>query len=443
MSYYFYGEYGYEEPQRAPAPPAVVKAQLGPESHLMDDLLLAPCLTTRDLLSLSEAATWLLSYRNQLKGVKIEAWRDGVTPAMLMAQKCLHTLHVGTGKPLLELTAYLRGEGGATTGATLCRLILKHTRHKPDLDTVVEGLGALLAEGGCPALQELDFSSMSVGRAAASHLCKGLAGCAELRYLHVPYGRVYLMAVAEALERGVWPKLRVLGLPTSVDYEAWDAVVKALHACPRPALRDLRVRLAPGATGLGDALRGGACRGLQSLKLEGSLSAAADALADALREGACPDLTELRLTTTGLGPQGVRALSEAVPPGGLASLEELEVMDNSILDEGVVALAEALGEGACPRLRRLSLPMVGMGDEGCKAVAQAVREGGLPSLQRLDLFNNQIGDIGVEALIEAVEARPETNLLEIGVHVNEAVSEDSKERLMIASEERFWTALDV
>jgi hypothetical protein len=251
-----------------------------------------------------------------------------------MVQKRLHTIHVGAAEVLEPLTAYLRGEGGATTGATLRRLILEDKRYEVDLDTAVEELGALLAEGRCPALEELNSISLYGADASHPHLYKGLQGCAELRYLNVPFGREYLMAVMEALERAAWPKLRVLEFPIHFGDQASDAVVKAFRACPRPALRTLCVRLLPGATGLGDALRSGACRGLRSLGLQGSLSADLEALGGALGEGACPDLRELQVITNGVGPQLARALSEAVRAGGLASLEELRVMGDASLTRG-------------------------------------------------------------------------------------------------------------
>jgi hypothetical protein len=43
-----------------PAPPAVVKAELGPGSLLQEEMLLAPLLEMDELLYLSEAATWLV-----------------------------------------------------------------------------------------------------------------------------------------------------------------------------------------------------------------------------------------------------------------------------------------------------------------------------------------------------------------------------------------------
>jgi hypothetical protein len=140
----------------------MVKAQLGPGSRLLDDLLLAPFLTTRDLLSLSATATWLRPYRNLLRDIKIKAWRDDVTPARLKGQRHLHTVHVGAAEVLGRLAVSLRGEEGASPGVTLRRLIL-------EWEEALEK-DVWLAEGGSPLLEELDMSNATLDRAGASHV---------------------------------------------------------------------------------------------------------------------------------------------------------------------------------------------------------------------------------------------------------------------------------
>jgi hypothetical protein len=145
----------------------VVKAQLGAGSRLLDDLLLAPCLTTRDLLSLAATATWSRPYRNLLRDIKIKTWRDDVTPARLVAQKHLRTVHVGAAEVLGRLVVSLRGEEGASPGATVRRLILEW---EEALEKDVRELGTWLAEGGSPLLEELDMSNATLDRAGASHV---------------------------------------------------------------------------------------------------------------------------------------------------------------------------------------------------------------------------------------------------------------------------------
>jgi hypothetical protein len=96
-----------------------------PGSRLLDDLLLAPFLTTRDLLSLSATAIWLRPYRTLLRDIKIKEWRDDVAPAVLRDQRHLHTLHVGSVEVLGRPAVSLRGDEEASPGVTLRRLILE------------------------------------------------------------------------------------------------------------------------------------------------------------------------------------------------------------------------------------------------------------------------------------------------------------------------------
>jgi hypothetical protein len=79
----------------ATAPLAVVKAALGPGSLLQEEMELAPFLGTRDLLWLSQAAKWLLPYRNQLGEVVFARWCKYRTTAMLLLQRRLHTIRWG------------------------------------------------------------------------------------------------------------------------------------------------------------------------------------------------------------------------------------------------------------------------------------------------------------------------------------------------------------
>jgi hypothetical protein len=395
-----------------------VRAQLGPGSRLQDDLLLAPLLRNRDLLSLSATATWLRPYRNQLGGVKIRAWRDGVTPAMLAGQRRLHTIVVAGAKVLPGLAVSLRrrGEGGASLGVTLRRLKLAWWTGAPVLADGLRGLGEMLAEAGCPALQELRLSCSPLGADGASHLAQGLGGCGELRILTVQCDLAEFRPLVTALERGVCPRLQSLfvGVPGSQDGRAvGESLAKALQAYPRPALQELTLNDLPVGQNFDHALRTGACRGLNSLILiyGGTEAVGVLALAEALGEGGCPDLRVFWLEATGLGPQAAQALAQAMRAGYLACLEDLRLSKNKILDEGVVALGEALGEGACPRLQILQLTTVGMGDEGCRALARALREGGLPALEQLDLHDNEIRQDGEAALAEAVEAAARTELI--------------------------------
>jgi hypothetical protein len=97
-----------------PAPPAVVKAILGPGSLLQEEMLLAPFLDTGDLLDLSEAAPWLEPYRNQLAEILVMRARHSRATAVLHMQRRLHTIRLGgchTRGPLVRQHAVFRGDG--------------------------------------------------------------------------------------------------------------------------------------------------------------------------------------------------------------------------------------------------------------------------------------------------------------------------------------------
>jgi hypothetical protein len=375
----------------------MVKAQLGPESHLLDDLLLAPLLTTRDLLSLSATAPWLLSYRNLLRDIKVKTWHEGVVATLLTKQTRLQTMYVGTGMVLGRLTRSLRGEGGASLAVTLRRLIVgREEGEAPASEDDFRELGLWLAEGRCPLLEELDMSlAPRMDPAGAWHVCYGLKGCPELRSLQA--GRSNLQVLAAALQHEICPKLEHLRLAGGTQGDALGGI---LLACPRPTLRDLHITSMNLGSNLGEALRSGACRGLKTLRLELVNFEATGVLAwgEAVAEGACPDLTVLSLTNIFMGPQWVHALAQVVRAGALIRLEELRITYSPIDDEGVVALAEALGEGGCPRLRDLRLVAVGMGKQGYKTIAKAVQGGGMPSLKRLDLWDGLTGHAGLSCL---------------------------------------------
>jgi hypothetical protein len=106
--------YSYFCDGRRPAPPAVVKAILGPGSLLQEEMLLAPFLEVDEPLRLSEAARWLEPYRNQLGAVKIERWCQ--FRAVFQGQRRLHTIRLRVDSEsrtaFKELKAVRRGEHG-------------------------------------------------------------------------------------------------------------------------------------------------------------------------------------------------------------------------------------------------------------------------------------------------------------------------------------------
>jgi hypothetical protein len=398
----------------ATAPQFMAKDQLGAGSRLLDDLLLPPLLKTRDLLSLAATATWLRPYRNHLGDIKIKAWHDDVTPAMMRGQRHLRTLHVGSVEVLGRLAVSLRGEGAASPGSTLRRLILEWEEEpvfKPGTWSGVQELGMWLRRG-CPLLEEMDMSRARLSGFQTMSLFFNLQqGCPELRCLKPPTGST--AALAAMLEQGWCPKIQQLTVSCVYFH---SRLAEVLRAFPSPALRDLHLISSNVGPDFGDALRSGACPGLRVLRLESPVfeeGPSSMALAKALGEGACPDLTVLSLQATSLGPQGARALTQAMRAGGLARLQQLRLARTRFTSEEAVALGEALGEGACPDLTVLLLNDTGLGPQGAQAMAQAMRAGGLVRLEELRLSKNPILDEGVVALAEALGEGACLNLREI------------------------------
>jgi hypothetical protein len=121
-----------------PAPPAFVKAMLGPGSLLHDEMLLAPFLRTRGLLRLSEAAAWLEPYRNQLGEVKIGWWSPFRTASLLMGLRHLHTIRLGGLQTPGVVAESLRAEPERKLGRSVLRLIFSW------------GFGGMRLEGTTP-----------------------------------------------------------------------------------------------------------------------------------------------------------------------------------------------------------------------------------------------------------------------------------------------------
>jgi hypothetical protein len=361
------------------------------------------------------ATPWLKPYRNQLGAVWIDKWCDLVTPAMLSGQRRLHTIRLESFSSVSSLMRCLRGEQGGRPGLRLRCLILGRgatvqergellvvafrgllqqeqqllqqlqqqqqqqqlqqlqqqlqqqlggvLQHRPWQEAPEEemtDLWASLADGVCPALEELDiFKSTSLGPTAPLHLRQGLVGCPELRRLRLNLFDVddaSIAALAEALERGLFPKLESLDIEEGgVRHMKVNEVIgPALQACPRPALRELRTMCHDSCQALIDALRWGACPGLTTLGLCLFNEEGEDVVM--LVEGlkACP---HLRVLSLGVSPQVVvhRSLADAMREGGLPCLEQLQVVGATVGNDDVVALAETLEARVGPKLRLLVL----------------------------------------------------------------------------------------
>jgi hypothetical protein len=215
-------------------------------------------------------------------------------------------------------------------------------------------LWACLEQGVCPTLQELDLHKIYLpGKKAARCLRQGLPGCPDLRRLRLfLHDDQTLVALAAALEQGLYPKLEALIATVSPVFFNWnvhggEVFAAALRAFPRPGLQELDLQdfqaLAPG---LVEALRSGVCRGLTRLSLEAKdfkdlarMEDVPEALAT------CPHLREftLEFSSERNGDTLCRALAEAVREGTLPCLDHLTLLVGGVTDDNVRALAEALG----------------------------------------------------------------------------------------------------
>lgn len=124
-----------------------------------------------------------------------------------------------------------------------------------------------------------------------------------------------------------------------------------------------------------------------------------------LLHGACPRLE--RLTIAGgkeLGDDDVVGLARALEGGAPCNhtLRRLSLSSSGIGPRGVKDLAIAFTRGACPNLQLLNLAEAAMMDEGVAELATAMEAGALPSLIVLDLSDVEMGAAGRTALFNAL-----------------------------------------
>jgi hypothetical protein len=374
---------GYKTNRRVPEVvdlgPATVDAVLGPGSRLQVEMLLAPFLGTRDLLRLSEAAKWLLPYRNQLGGVKIGWWFRSRTAAMLAHQRRLHTIRLEATESLASLVASLKGGLAWHPGRTVRRLILGSSLALdnaapalPGADPSTRGswagrkisggegimreLWAGLNGGCCPELTALEMPEPRLVSAGATYLRQGLSTC-PIRALRLSVAdKAATEALASAIKWGVYPTLITLDV-TAVGWaraEGCEVIIAAMHAHPRRGLRGLTLRAFTLTELFIRALHAGAFRWLTGLTLSSVTFHTTDAGAfiEALEGGACPKLRSLYLHHMALTPRGIPQLCQALGDWTtmLRRLEDLELRGNHISDQDLVMLGETLrgGGGVCP-----------------------------------------------------------------------------------------------
>jgi hypothetical protein len=333
-------------------------------------------LSTRDLLSLSEAAAWLVPFREQHRSLRLLSadeyiGRHGtmaVLPAALARlvarQSRLEHLQVDDAAVLPLSPDAGEGEGflQVGTGTRLRHLRLSRLRRG---GWEARRLGLALRMAAWPGLEHLAVATTGVG-------CPGL--------------RHAVMALAD----GACPLLTRLELK----YETW-----ALGDQP------------PGddvAEALAAAMAAGGLRACEELALSGVMLSPAGVAALAMpgREAFCPRLTCLRLCGAGVGVGAARALARAMGRGALEPLQTLDLAENPLRDEGLLALAAAWRLGAGRGLRVLGLGAVEAGNVGVVGLAQAMKEGALPGLHVLILANNRkVRTTGVQSAESVLVSR--------------------------------------
>jgi hypothetical protein len=211
-------------------------------------------------------------------------------------------------------------------------------------------LWACLELGACPALQELDMGYYPCsGDRMGRYLRQGLPCCPDLRRLRLSLlDAPAVVALAAALEQGLYPKLEVLGV-YALSENAGEVVAAALRAFPRPGLRELDLDVVSLGVGVAAALQSGACCGLTRLNLMADHFGESLILAefvDTFR--ACPHLQELSLDVRrGEGGDSLcRALVEAVRDGGVPCLKNVHLFSWSLKRDSTTALAKALAARA-------------------------------------------------------------------------------------------------
>jgi hypothetical protein len=405
----------------APAPvcPLDARAGLGPGSLLLDEVLLAPFLSPRDLVRLSQGAKWLLPYRTQLIKVTIKHYDPHMRNALLR-QRHLRAIELGAAEDVESLMDVVR-EG---LGGTLRSLHVRWCKSP----SAGRHVGACLAAGGCPVLERLAFTAYKCESVCA--VVPGLVGCPRLLELHL--GLLSVAggeALAAALAEGTVPELRHLKLVWDDKHEPQPSqetmMARVLQAFPQPKLRALSMtfrsrgtRGDEGVVAIVDALRAETYRGLTSLELgdwytSGIPENGLEALGNALVEGAWPHFESL---DTFCKAASTPRLADALRWGRLPCLKHLSLVawdGGGGRGEVAVAICEALSAGRCRTLETLHLFE---GAPGCWKVARAMEEGGLPRLRVLTFTGySQAPGWAVRVLAGAIEGGAGANLTQLSV----------------------------
>lgn len=341
--------------------------------------LVAPFLTTPDLLALSAAARWLQGYRGAARELRVGSPPDGMgsghwtSLANLMANlKGLNILQVAHAQSVFGLTKCL----GLQLTASLGVLDLSHCKlWRQDEERLVDAL----ARRALPSVRRLVLADTAIGDRAIRAVAKalGAGACPNLEYLNLMDNNLHSagLELGAAISSGAVPLLKCLVLSGNV----------------------------LGRQGVGMLLRGLASRG---------------------KHGRCP-LEELDLVETDLSVEGSEALSrgllEAGRQGGpLAGLRSLRLNGNRLGNRGLEVLAAALRGGALPLCEALYLGANYISNGGLTALLEACEAGALPQLTSLNLSFNFLDAQALQGLIDAVQrGRGLLNLKHVDVYMNE------------------------
>jgi hypothetical protein len=369
----------HERPLEPPLLPGRAAFELlGPDGVLLRERLLAPYLTTRDLLRMSEVATWGKGYARQLASMtvcemhQLFGGEGFVARAALAQTRLTELLFDGAVEPGLVMGVLIAGSGATVK-------TLRAINMEPEAcSSLCKGLGAR----ACPALESLTLKAEAHGvYILAMALAQGC--CPELRSLRFDggsFGRGGDQSagrmMADMLSSGACPKLEALQFQECrLRGREAQPLFKGLEGREHRNLRSLVLQdcglTSSSLLKLTQTIMSGALSSLEELNLSWNDfdDMVMVVLADAVAAGVCPRLRVLKLDGV-VAPSHAPKLAAAMSVGKLQCLEELSMQDCDMQDEGVQALARAWAKGACPKLRRLDLMANGMGDEGCRALAE-------------------------------------------------------------------------
>lgn len=352
----------YQSFASAAVPPAIHPVDAEGYSHSKGRVfetihLIAPFLTTRDLLSLAAVARFTKGYLATITEVRL-----GEPPMLSSSKQHLRQLLIKL--PNLQDLRASKGQtifhlSWALEQYPLCQrlrcLDLSHAR------LWARGEGRLLAAlDKCAFPQRLILADTGVGDRGASGLANVLKrrantaqGCAELSHLDLSENN---------LRRSLF-----------------DLGASLASSCP------MLTSLVLNSNPIGPA-------GLRLL-LQGLGRHEEGLPAPRLRA-----LVELSLIETGLGEEGAGVLSEYLDRLPLIGLRRLRLNGNHLGNAGLEAISVALQRGGCPDLLRLDLAGNHVGSEGVQAFVAACEQGAVPCLEELNLSFNFISAEGLGAI---------------------------------------------